>query len=297
MAEGVYCYVDGMRFDGASIDMSAGGMFLKTDKKVPLGATIATVFKLETEAPVPVFLLGRVVRWQQIPCPGVGVQWVRAVSNATRLELARFLRTRLRLDETPDVEIEWGGESRDMRSSYDFRAAPLEIDRPEPAEDTEPSVLDDYLAEEGSELPPPIPPESPAEEAESLLREETDPGPITQRVTHRQLRAPSRLNATVILDGHNHPSRVTELGLTSLLAHVMNVPKLRPGIQVKVRFPIITQGEDANIICHCRWFTSHQAPEGGTRLELEIDEVDEGGHTGILHTYVKWLHFRSLKSE
>ncbi len=94
---GVYAYVDGRRYDARSENISAGGMLLATAEDIPLGHTIALVFKSRSGKKTsgekgvkcgagvkgePVHLVGRVMRKQVSPVPGVGLRRVRAMTDA-----------------------------------------------------------------------------------------------------------------------------------------------------------------------------------------------------------------------
>ncbi|MFH1530714.1 MAG: PilZ domain-containing protein [Pseudomonadota bacterium] len=86
-----FCYINGQRFDSTTFDISAGGVFLRTDHALDVGVTAIVAPKGERDrvttqgnAPavdIGAVLVGLVVRKQEEPVRGVGIQWVRCVSR------------------------------------------------------------------------------------------------------------------------------------------------------------------------------------------------------------------------
>lgn len=205
--EGVYCYIDGSRFDTRSNDVSEGGLFLRTDAQIPVGGLIALVFRPEfnPDSP-PIFLVGQVVRQQQTPVAGVGLQWVRAVTESPRLELAHFLVRKLGVKE-PSVGLQEHGPNREMRSVFEFPLAPVP---PEPIDKT--SDQPDLAG--ASSLP----------EAPSAEQPGEAPGPMTATVTSTATPVAANLEALTVLDGKRQRCRIAGLNLERLLLHVQDKP-------------------------------------------------------------------------
>jgi len=76
-----YCYVDGQRFDSESLDVSAGGAFLRTGDDIRTQAAVVMVPRGVTPEESPVLLVGKVVRKQKHPPAGVGIKWSKAVAR------------------------------------------------------------------------------------------------------------------------------------------------------------------------------------------------------------------------
>ena len=86
-----FCYINGQRFDSTTFDISKGGVFLRTDYELAVGTSAIVAPKGERErvstsgnAPavdVGAILVGLVVRKQDEPVHGVGIEWVRCVSR------------------------------------------------------------------------------------------------------------------------------------------------------------------------------------------------------------------------
>ena len=86
-----FCYINGQRFDSTTFDISAGGVMLRTDYELEIGTTAIVAPKGERDraatagnAPavdMGAVLVGVVVRKQDEPVHGVGIEWVRCVSR------------------------------------------------------------------------------------------------------------------------------------------------------------------------------------------------------------------------
>ena len=96
-----YCYLDGERFDARSLNLSASGAFLETDQDIPIGARLLVVF--EQDGSDPIQLVGRVVRYQEEPAIGLGIQWVRVVLAGPVSQARQFLLDVLELPLGTDV--------------------------------------------------------------------------------------------------------------------------------------------------------------------------------------------------
>ncbi len=86
-----FCYINGQRFDSTTFDISAGGVMLRTDYELDVGTTAIIAPKGERDrantsgnAPavdMGAVLVGVIVRKQEEPIRGVGIEWVRCVSR------------------------------------------------------------------------------------------------------------------------------------------------------------------------------------------------------------------------
>jgi len=329
--EEIFCYLDGMRFDAGSKDISAGGLFLKTNREVPLGSVTALVFKGGEIGPAPIFLLGMVMRQQTEPFSGIGLQWVRAVTTGPSESLKAFLLNRMGLGVT-EIAQEFFGPRRQSRHVYRFpvmgigsppgpaskpaarqpaapterggsaapteRGGPLRKMRQRPEQrlpatsrmllqtDVRVRRSDGKFEErESRPLPPHV----------AKLSNSDQPGPLSMVVQRGDTLAATDLPACVEYAGREYEATVLGLGLKCMSVSVPVKPNSSvPAI--KVRFSLPARGEPVPIVCHCKLLYVDESYESGVpRLELEIETYDEGKGQGLLWTYLKWLHFRSLK--
>ena len=86
------CYMEGgARYPALSLDLGKGGAFL-TSRELPVPGSLIVVEAVDrNKNPLPVLLVGRVVRTEQGDRVGVGVQWVKAVIRREIGTLVRFL--------------------------------------------------------------------------------------------------------------------------------------------------------------------------------------------------------------
>ncbi len=119
LADKMYCYVDGTRFDARSQDISAGGLFIRTPRRVPLGAHIALVFKDSNDPDgAPVFLVGKVMRRQSEPVPGIGLRWERATTEGSAARLELFLTLRMGILPEKIVRETYGPREEGRNAFY-----------------------------------------------------------------------------------------------------------------------------------------------------------------------------------
>jgi len=86
------CYMEGgARYPALSLDLGKGGAFL-TSRELPVPGSLIVVEAVDANKnPLPVLLVGRVVRTEQGDRVGVGVQWIKAVIRRDAGILVRFL--------------------------------------------------------------------------------------------------------------------------------------------------------------------------------------------------------------
>jgi hypothetical protein len=264
----VFCYVDGARLDGWTADVSAGGLFLKTDvqQDIPQGVSVGLAFKAQDPGAAPVILFGRVVRRQDRDTRGVGIQWERAVTPGPPAELAKVLADVLGL-EARDIRPCDDGSGR---SAYDFRAGRTRI-----AAGTQ-----DF-----SGLP----------EAADWPRT-PGPGAVSRQVERRLGGVDVEVDAWAGPARGGAKATIRRLGTTALTLRRVDGKLFPDGEIVEVRFEIRTTGGRAQVTLRCRPFEFDVAPEGeddGT-TSLEIVERHEGANPGLFDRYVKWLHLQSM---
>ena len=325
LEEEVFCYLDGNRVQAATQDISAGGMFIRTSSELPLGSVVALVFEERSDgANVPVFLLGMTVRHQEQPVTGAGVQWMRAVTTSAPDALEKFLVARLKL-VSPSIVREEFGPRKDLRSIYRFPIVPVKPktggwSRPAPvkrapvvvkADQPKPSIAPvkmgfadtskflsgrkvDVVQDDGevgerraqSELPIHV-------RKQSDKKEE---GPLSIVVRQGDTLPPTDIPAIIRYDGDNREATVTGLGLKCMRLELSNFPSAGSR-KARVFFNLPSKGEVEPLECQCRiLFIERDKDTGLFGLELEIERYHEKRTKGILWTYLKWLHFKTLGS-
>jgi hypothetical protein len=311
VAENLYCYIDGNRFDARSLDISAGGLFIRTPKKVPIGAHIALVFK-DKDAPdtAPVFLVGKVMRHQEDDVSGIGLQWDRAISEGSSAQLELFLT--LRMGVIPGViRSEASGPRQETRHVFDF------ADRGEETKGTSPEdMMEAPAALKSGPGPLPRPKLRTVEPVhvvksdgkvedlelvplpEHVVRlSDGAPGPLSCILQRGESLAPVTLDATVEIKGRSLPVTIRGMSVKTMFITGLKGPttKTRP---FQVRFRLPAKADWTTILCTCRvLFVDTGDAMGMKGLELEIEHYDEGDSKGILWTYLKWVTFRQIRGQ
>ncbi len=121
LARDVHCYIDGVRFDARTLDISAGGSFVRTtrSRSVTPGALVGLVFPSHPLVLQTTFLFGRVTRIQAQPVEGLALCWEKAVTVAPPEDLAKFLKTLFGI-ESPEILKEVTGNRGQSRNVYRF---------------------------------------------------------------------------------------------------------------------------------------------------------------------------------
>ncbi len=121
LSEEVHCYIDGVRFDAHTIDLSLGGVFVRSKRlcAVSPGALVGLVFVRHPRMLHTTFLFGRVMRAQAEPVEGLALSWEKAVSVAPAKDLARFLETVFGIKE-PMIQLEESGPRGQARNVFLF---------------------------------------------------------------------------------------------------------------------------------------------------------------------------------
>jgi Tfp pilus assembly protein PilZ len=311
LAEKMYCYIDGARFDARSQDISAGGLFIRTPRQVPMGAHIALVFKDSNDPDgAPVFLVGKVMRRQSEPTPGIGLRWERATTEGSAARLELFLTLRMGILPT-NIQRETYGPRREVRNAFYFSgeesATPAPKGRrlgdPRPLQERTPQVREEppfrvvepaHVVRSDGQLeklePTPLP--------EHVVRlSDGTPGPLSCILQRGDSLAPVTLDARVSVAGTEVPAKIRGMSVkTMFLTGVEGLNAASPPFQVVFRLP--ARADWATITCDCRVLFvdsgDGQRPGG---LEVEIDRYDEGDAKGILWTYLKWVTFRQIRGE
>lgn len=98
------CYLQGgSRYPALSLDMCEGGVFLTSLEMPALDSVIVIEPIDKNHDPVPVLLVGRVVRQEQGTRTGVAVMWLKATTRKHPALLQQFLRDFFKIDSEPDI--------------------------------------------------------------------------------------------------------------------------------------------------------------------------------------------------
>ncbi len=315
LVEDLHCYIDSARIDAASSDISAGGMFVKTVTDAPEGARVALVFRSQADVgSAPVFLVGRVVRVQRAPVPGLGLSWEKAVAFQAP-PLAAFLRTRLRLDPE-QISAQALGTLGRVRYVFEFPGTRLD-----PAD-----VLPFTRTPAPEEAPPPFPPMSgPGGSVRSALndtsdgelrvvtvsplksnrkpdlpaatvpevRSDTTSGPLTGRLDSAALGAPANLPAHLIVGPEQLSVTVTSLSLRGAFA---TGEKTLPRETVcDFVLSVFTPSGEQRLSGGCRVKGVDDGSTTGTPgMEIEFTGWENPENEDILKRFVRLLHFDAL---
>jgi hypothetical protein len=299
LTEAFYCYaVDGTRLDAHSQDISSGGIFLKTEDELSEGAPIALVFKKDPSRTSPIYLTGKIVRCTEKPTKGVGVEWVRAVSNGSENELTRFLEDVLHI-RNPQISVESVPGQENPRVEFTFPRVAIfgEADVRNFHEDEEEDtadISDDLRKERKAKVDAREKnAEMPAQPAPAFNRSR-DEGALTRQIKAGELRAIAEVKAVMDIAGKRVNVLITHLGTTGMFVRTM----LPPREQVKradIKFELRVRGGMATVQCRCKVLAVDDGRTTRTPgIDLEIARLDEGGNDGVLRAYVRWLTFRNL---
>ena len=283
--EEIYTYVEGNRLDADIQDVSAGGAFLRTWQSIPVDAKVAVVFKKQAQTTSPVFVVGRVVRSQADPAPGVALVWEKALTVGAPSELEWFLSSMFGI-VAPLVKMEKEPGKWEMLSVHRFAEAE---DEAEGGEEDAKASFDAASHRTVRQFP-----------LEALAAEypsADEDGSLTVRIAKSGLRAPAEIDGELVMGDAVQTVRITHLGASTMFVQTGMAPPETHSVAV-VRFTIRTTSEEVPIICQCRVTSTDSGSQTGIPgVDLEIIRVDEGNEAGILTKFVRWLHFEALTED
>lgn len=288
LEEALHCYIAGVKCKATCVDISAGGGFLSTDGEIPVGTTVAVVFKRQEGIEHPSYLLGTAVRQQEGEFAGVGVRWNRAISTGEPVDLAAFLYRLLGI-KVDGIRVTDSADPEERRAVYRFVAS----EDPQVVHETSSQAgrkagTKVHVAGSQVELPMASPA---AMETADHSGDGDSPGAITTRV-NRAVRAPARLPAVIEMGLGPQAGTVTHLGKEGMFV-AAGVEAASQGGEASVEFVIRTRRGDLRMKCNCRIAAVDTGEATGRcGVDLQIVSVDEGDQPGILESYVRWLHFR-----
>ena len=292
--EEVLCYFQGDRLGAFSKDLSRTGMFLGTARAVPIDGRVALIFKQRFAEETPIYLVGRVVRHQAEPVPGLGIQWIKAISDATPQQLSNFLKNVLDVEAGSDIE-EIRYETGDV-STYSFEGTPKSVDHPKPEKKRSALELLDRLnvAETLPRVEDPAPPPDPAPAPKQPAQTLT--GPITMRVDNQKVYAPCKIPGTLVVKGVQVECAIRGLATWGLFVETETTPPV--GMDVGMIFDLRTKSGDARLVLRCDVEAQKGAKEGwAAGLDLKITNPGDPLGSALLTRYVRWLHFRAVADD
>ncbi len=318
---GVYCYVDGRRYDARASNISGGGMFLATEEEVPIGHTLAMVFKSKSGKKVaedgsvkygagikgePVFLIGRVMRKQGHPIKGVGLRWVRAVTDAAPEDLDTFLNKLLRIKIEGSKRVRLG-PNKELKTVFEFENLFQDMIKfgPVTGEEREPMGLESLGG-------------SPASSARELYfdddveRQSDGPllpreaskhgavhrtsGPLTNRIRKNERLVPTSANGVLTVGTLPVPVHVSAIGLQGLFAESPVVPTDRSE-PVSLTIEVATRRQVEKVRCMARVVgVDDGAASGSPGIYLEFLEFPNPEEKKTMEQFVRWIHFRALST-
>lgn len=284
-----YCYVDGQRFDSASVDVSAGGAFLATDDDLRLGAVVLIFPKPEKGMENPAMLVGRVMRRQQAPRVGLGVRWDGCISRRGVQGISDFLADYLELETAslPDADSRVASS---QAVAFDFSKGRFYIPSLSELPDLEQMAATgqvDPVGWAGLAMPQPE-----ALVAPSRFSRSEESGAITTILSRQRGRLPVSVAVQLLVSDIKYEGRITALGITSVYISMPQPAEVRSG-QVTVFFPVPVEQPPIMLRLQCdilRVERPTRVDIGG--LDLAIRMVEQRLHPGLFERYVKFLFYR-----
>lgn len=284
-----YCYVDGQRFDSASVDISAGGAFLSTADELRIGAVVLIFPKPEKGKDNPAMLVGRVVRAQAQAPQGLGVRWDGCISKQGVQGIADFLADYLEIDAatlpTPD-EVVMGSKV----AAYEFGKGRFYVPSVGELPDLEQVAATGQIDPVGwAGLATPQPE---ALLARSRYSHSQESGAVTTILSRQRGRLPVSVPVELVVDDMKHTGRITALGITSIYVSMPKQAEVVRG-QVRVFFPVPIEKPPLVIRLHCEVMRKDRPTRvdaGG--LDLAVRMIEQRQHPGVFERYVKFLFYR-----
>ncbi|MBM4388257.1 MAG: PilZ domain-containing protein, partial [Deltaproteobacteria bacterium] len=309
----VFCYIDGARLDARSEDISAGGMFLKTEASdsIPHGSLIGLVFEFKSSTDNTTFLFGRVVRKQESPLKGAGLRWEKAVTVGTPEQLAQFLAKMLQIEDA-EIRQEDAGKKGLKKSVYHF-PGPEKVQPPKQVTTQFLRKPDAAAAAQGLKISETdlsrlnvqvVHTEQPKAgryapmniSGEEQYPKSNKPGFISSIIQRKDLMAATSVDAAIETGGASLPVKITRIGIKEMFVSTsLTLSDKKSPINIK--FPGRIKEGKAVITCACRLISVESDAGGGPGLYLGIEKMDEGGNPGLYLRFIKWIHFKELSGE
>jgi hypothetical protein len=302
------CFVAGRRFQGKTLNISAGGCLLIVDRIVKTGSIIVLEQIRTAYGYNPPLLIGKVIHFRFAPEMGAGVKWVKIVSEDGIGTLREFIRERLDVD-VPMAELRrLKVEERGQPISYDFEEQRLtfEKSRTKSSEDRLVSMLGIKVSERAidrlgladvrivqSEAP---------KQKRALLREDDNlKGRVSGQLNAEQeakrleewlrlKKAGQPIEADIVaaFDGNNVSACVTSVTINSMFIEAkQRLPEV--GNRMLIRFPIRLAKARFQIVIVTEVQRMLSNSSGGFGASVKIITINEGDNPGCFKRYVETL--------
>lgn len=117
-------------------------------------------------------------------------------------------------------------------------------------------------------------------------------GALTSELRATDQPIPTRISATLEVDGASYPATISLLGTTRLTVVAVNAPAHVPShLRLAADLPVAEGPRPIVADCAVHGF---QRDQDGTTFDLAIDVLDEADDPGVLTRYLKWLYFQAL---
>lgn len=269
LKKSVCCYAKGKMLQAVAEDLSPGGLFLSLnplEDRIPLDTLVSLLFREHDGDEVVTFLFARVVRHQNLPVNGIGLRWEKAVSSGTPAQLARFLKSLLKLNEH---QLKWV--------------------RPDPSGGKK--TLFDFQSVHGATRRTLVTP--PARETRRCIPKLVRPAP-----SEADGNRPCNLKGILYVGEKSFPMRVTRLGKDGMVVETAYDPEGHtPPCTARIESP---SPDQKSMSVTCRIAGRRLSDTGPHLLELSFTvkagarNIGRGGAAinGQLGRYMKWLNVR-----
>ena len=300
--EEVLCYFQGDRLGAYSKDLSSTGMFVGTTMDVRIQGRVALIFRQRYARDNPIYLVGEVARRQVDPVPGLGIRWVKAITDASPPQLKKFLKEVIQVDAGDAIEETdqdygavssfifptarpVGSEKRSKKKSVLELLDMLNVDA------SKPNDHGDTGGQRGQRVATRPTEPAPAPEPEPAVS-----GPITLRVDNQKVYGPCRIPGTLVIDAAQTESMIRGLATWGLFVETEAKPQV--GSEVGLIFDLRTKSGDARLVLRCE-VAAHKPAKEGWSAGLGLTITDPGDPLGeaLLKRYVRWLHFRAVADD
>jgi len=303
------CFVGGKRFTTQTLNVSPGGAFLETDRVIKPGS----IMVLEQVKPGydqrPPHLVAKVLYFAMTPAMGVGLMWIKVISENGIGNLRAFLQEVLGL-EIDQFEIsKLPVVAEESPVSYDFATGRVRMERVkrEKKEDKIVSMFGIKVSERtmdkmGLSSVKVVHSEAPKQKRAIVDRDDSlhsrvdgteDPLEAAKQMEEwmRLKRIGKRINAKVVLayDGKNTKASAHAISSSSMF--VQSPDRLpEPGKRILVQFPIETAKRVVKIIIVAELQKSlRDRTSGDWGAALKIVTLNEGDNQGMFKRYIKNL--------
>jgi hypothetical protein len=303
------CFVGGKRFVTQTLNVSPGGAFLETDRVIKPGS----VMVLEQVKPGyderPPHLVAKVLHFAMSPAMGVGLQWVKVISENGIANLRSFLNEVLgiEIDQFEISKLPVVAEENPV--SYDFATGRVRLERVkrEKKEDKIVSMFGIKVSERamdklGLSSVKVVHSEAPKQKRAVVDRDDSmvsrvegneDPLEAAKQMEEwmRLKRVGKRIKVNVVLVFEGKNVKASALAISSNSMFVQAPERLpAPGKRILVQFPIETAKRIVKIILVVELKKAlRDRTSGDWGASLKIVTMNEGENQGMFKRYIKNL--------